>query len=124
MYMRSFSVETVVDEDNTALAVGSGDLEVFATPMMAALMENAAAACIAEELGEDNTSVGTALSISRVRATPTGMKVKATAELVKVEGRKYDFKVTAEDERGLIGEGTHSRVSVNRERFLAKTYQK
>ena len=76
MYMRSFSVETVVDEDNTALAVGSGDLEVFATPMMAALMENAAAACIAEELGEDNTSVGTALSISHVRATPTGMKVK------------------------------------------------
>lgn len=122
--MRSFSVETVVDEDNTALAVGSGDLEVFATPMMAALMENAAAACIAEELGEENTSVGTMLSVSHVRATPVGMKVKATAELLKVEGRKYDFKVTAEDERGLIGEGTHSRVAVNRERFLEKTYQK
>lgn len=122
--MRTFSVETVVDENNTALAVGSGDLEVFATPMMASLMENAAAACIAEELGEENTSVGTMLSVSHVRATPVGMKVKATAELVKVEGRKYDFKVTAEDERGLIGEGTHSRVSVNRERFLEKTYQK
>ncbi|MCI9406343.1 MAG: dihydrolipoamide acyltransferase [Oscillospiraceae bacterium] len=122
--MRTFSVETIVDEDNTALAAGSGDLEVFATPMMAALMENAAAACIAEELGEGNTSVGTMLSVSHVRATPVGMKVKATAELVKIEGRKYDFKVMAEDERGLIGEGTHSRVSVNRERFLDKTYQK
>ena len=122
--MRTFSVETIVDEDNTALAAGSGDLEVFATPMMAALMENAAAACIAEELGEGNTSVGTMLSVSHVRATPVGMKVKATAELVKIEGRKYDFKVMAEDERDLIGEGTHSRVSVNRERFLDKTYQK
>ncbi len=122
--MKQYSVETIVDEENTALAVGSGDLEVFATPMMIALMEHAAAACIADELGEENTSVGTMISVSHVSATPIGMKVKATAELIGQEGRKYDFKVTAEDERGLIGEGTHSRVMVNGERFYQKTYQK
>lgn len=124
MDTKRYTVETVVDEENTALAVGSGDMEVFATPMMIALMENAAAACIAADLGEENTSVGTMISVSHVSATPMGMKVKATAELVNVEGRKYDFKVTAEDERGLIGEGTHSRVSVNREKFYHKTCQK
>lgn len=124
MDAKKYTVETVVDEENTALALGSGDMEVFATPMMVALMENAAVACIAAELGEENTSVGTMIAVSHVSATPIGMKVKATAELLNVEGRKYDFKVIAEDERGLIGEGTHSRVVVNRERFYGKTYQK
>ena len=124
MENKKYTVEIVVDESNTALAVGSGSLKVFATPMMIALMENAAAACIADDLGEGNTSVGTAISVSHVAATPMGMKVKATAELVAVEGRKYDFKVTAEDERGLIGEGTHSRFAVNGEKFTTKTYQK
>ena len=124
MDAKKYTVETVVNEENTALAVGSGDMEVFATPMMIALMENAAAACIAEQIGEENTSVGTMFSVSHVSATPIGMKVKATAELVNVEGRRYEFKVMAEDERGLIGEGTHSRVSVNREKFYNKTYQK
>ena len=95
MDKKRYTVETVVDEENTALAVGSGDMEVFATPMMIALMENAAAACIAADLGEENTSVGTMISVSHVSATPMGMKVKATAELVNVEGRKYDSKVTA-----------------------------
>ena len=124
MDAKKYTVETVVNEENPALAVGSGDMEVFATPMMIALMENAAAACIAEQIGEENTSVGTMISVSHVSATPIGMKVKATAELVNVEGRRYEFKVMAEDERGLIGEGTHSRVSVNREKFYNKTYQK
>ena len=124
MDAKKYTVETVVNEENTALAVGSGDMEVFATPMMIALMENAAAACIAEQIGEENTSVGTMISVSHVSATPIGMKVKATAELVNVEGRRYEFKVMAEDERGLIGEGTHSRVSVNREKFYNKMYQK
>ena len=124
MDAKKYTVETVVNEENTALAVGSGDMEVFATPMMIALMENSAAACIAEQIGEENTSVGTMISVSHVSATPIGMKVKATAELVNVEGRRYEFKVMAEDERGLIGEGTHSRVSVNREKFYNKTYQK
>ena len=124
MENKKYTVEIVVDESNTALAVGSGSLKVFATPMMIALMENAAAACIADDLGEGNTSVGTAISVSHVAATPMGMKVKATAELVAVEGIKYDFKVTAEDERGLIGEGTHSRFAVNGEKFTNKTYQK
>ena len=120
----SYSCTVTVDETNVATRVGSGAVEVFATPMMIALMENAAAACIAEQIGEENTSVGTMISVSHVSATPIGMKVKATAELVNVEGRRYEFKVMAEDERGLIGEGTHSRVSVNREKFYNKTYQK
>ena len=123
MDAKIYTVETVVNEENTALAVGSGDMEVFATPMMIALMENAAAACIAEQIGEENTSVGTMISVSHVSATPIGMKVKAAAELVNVEGRRYEFKVMAEDERGLIGEGTHSRVSVIREKFYNNTYQ-
>ena len=79
MDAKKYTVETVVNEENTALAVGSGDMEVFATPMMIALMENAAAACIAEQIGEENTSVGTMISVSHVSATPIGMKVKATA---------------------------------------------
>ena len=120
----SYSCTVTVDETNVATRVGSGAVEVFATPMMIALMENAAAACIAEQIGEENTSVGTMISVSHVSATPIGMKVKATAELVHVEGRRYEFKVMAEDERGLIGEGTHSRVAVNREKFYNKTYQK
>lgn len=125
MNMKKYTVETVVDEENTALAVGSGDMEVFATPMMIALMENAAAACIADELGEENTSVGTMISVSHVSATPMGMKVKATGRARRIlRDANMIFKVIAEDERGLIGEGTHSRISVNREKFYNKTYQK
>lgn len=121
---KTYTVETRVDEENVAVAVGSGDLEVFATPMMIALMENAAASCIAEELGEGNTSVGTMISVRHVKASPIGAKIRATAELIAVDGRKYDFNVAACDEQGLIGEGTHSRFAVNSEKFLAKTYQK
>lgn len=112
--------ECTVTAAQTALQVGSGDVAVFATPMMIALMENAAAQCLKPFLEEGQTSVGTAIATSHVAATPVGMRVTATAKVIAVEGKKVDFTVTASDERGLIGEGTHSRVIVTKERFEQK----
>lgn len=116
-----FTSESVVDEKSLAVNVGSGDLRVFATPMMTAIMENASAKCLAQFLGEGETSVGTALNISHSSATPLGMKVHAVAKITSVDGRKVDFDVTAFDEVGEIGKGTHSRFVVFSEKFQAKT---
>ena len=109
-----------VSASNTALSIGSGDMEVFATPAMAALMENAAMCAVAEFLPEGSTTVGTQLNISHVKASPVGAKITAEAELVAMEGRRLEFKVVAYDEKGMIGEGEHTRFVVDRERFLAK----
>lgn len=116
-------VETVT-ESNTALSVGSGSLKVYATPAMLALMEKAACEAIAEILGEGETTVGTLLNVKHVAATPVGMEVSATAELLERDGRRYVFKVTASDESGLIGEGTHERFAVLSQKFTEKTYSK
>lgn len=113
--------ECVASEDKLAVNVGSGDLRVFATPMMAALMENAAAACLGVFLDEDETSVGTALDISHSAATPVGMKVSAKAVITACDGRKVDFEVTACDEVSEIGKGKHTRFVVLSEKFQAKT---
>lgn len=99
--------ETVVTQENTAAAVGSGLLPVFATPYMIALMEGAAVNAVQAQLEEDQGTVGTHLDISHDAATPIGMKVWAEAELTAVEGRKLIFSVTAYDEAGQIGQGTH-----------------
>ena len=117
-----YRAEETVTDAATAAAVGSGGLCVYATPRMAALMENAAYNCLAPMLAEGKTSVGTALDISHVSATPVGMRVTAEAELAAVSenGKIVDFKLTARDETGIIGEGTHRRVIVDTERFLAK----
>lgn len=114
-------VETVVNQNNTAVAMGSGSLQVFATPAMCALMEKAASELVDSLLEESSTSVGTALNIAHVAATPVGMQVKARAEITGVEGRKLSFKLTAFDEAGEIGSGTHERFIVFREKFQAKT---
>ena len=124
MENKKYTVEIVVDESNTALAVGSGSLKVFATPMTIALMENAAAACIADDLGEGNTSVGTAISVSHVAATPMGMKVWAESEVTLVDGKRIELKVSAYDEKGLIGEGRHERFIVDNAKFMARTEAK
>ena len=116
--------ENTVTQKSTALAMGSGTLEVFATPCMAALMENAAERSIAPFLGEGQSSVGTALSITHERATPVGMKVWAESEVTAADGRRVSFSVEAYDERGLIGRGTHERFIIDSERFLAKCYGK
>ena len=117
-------VETIVEKEDTAQLVGSGDLLVYATPCMVALMEGAACEAIAEGLGEGETSVGTELSIQHISATPVGLEVYAKAEVTAVEGKMITFQVEAFDEAGTIGKGTHKRVVVNSQRFLEKTYTK
>ena len=117
-------VEEVVTEQNTAICAGSGTLPVFATPFMCALMEKAAWMAIAPALNEGDSSVGTKLNISHVSATPVGLKVWAESEVTAVDGKRIEFKVTAGDEKGLIGEGTHERFIVTDERFLARAAKK
>ena len=111
---------------NTAAAMGSGDLAVFATPAMVALMENAAMQCVQPELPEGKGTVGVEISSSHLAPTPVGMKVSATAEVtgVSANGKMISFKVTASDEEGLIGEGTHTRAVIDNTRFLQKCNDK
>lgn len=116
--------EKVVSEENIAKTVGSGSLEVFATPMMVALMEKAAAAAVADCMENDETTVGTKLDIAHTSATPLGMKVSAYAEVTEVNGREITFKVTAKDEAGEIGSGVHKRFVVFGEKFMSKTNSK
>lgn len=105
--------------DKTALAVGSGDMEVLATPMMMALMENAAMLAVAEELPEGCTTVGGHIESSHVKPSKVEVEVSATATLTKVEGKKLTFHVVAKMNDNIIGEGTHLRFVVNKEKFLA-----
>lgn len=116
--------ETQVERQDTALEVGSGDLLVYATPAMAAMMEGAACEAIAPALAEGQTSVGTSLSIEHLSATPVGLEVWAEAEVTAVEGKKITFRLAAFDETGEIGRGTHTRVLVTVQRFLEKAYEK
>ena len=117
-------VFTTVEREDTAQEVGSGSLLVYATPCMVALMEGAACEAIAEALSETQTTVGTALNIEHISATPVGMDVRAVAEVTEVNGKAISFTVTAYDEAGEIGRGTHKRVIVNSQKFLDKTYTK
>ena len=116
--------ETVVKEHNLATTMGSGEVEVFATPAMVALMEAAAVACVKDALGDENTSVGTSIQTSHIAATPPGMKVRAEAVLEEVDGRRLVFKVAAYDEKEKIGEGVHERFVVHREKFVGKVRSK
>jgi len=107
---------TVADE-HTAPRVGSGRIPVLATPVMINVIEAAALAAVEHLLPEGHQSLGTLLHVSHVAATPVGMKVTAEAVVTSVEGRNIKFRVSARDEKDLIGEGTHERVVVNVERF-------
>lgn len=118
------SVSTLAEREDTALEVGSGSLLVYATPCMVALMEGAACEAIAEALPEEKTSVGIHLDISHISATPVGMEVRAEAEVTEVDGNTITFRVTAYDEAGKIGEGTHKRAIISSQRFLDKVYAK
>ncbi len=115
---------TLVEREDTAFEVGSGNLLVYATPCMVALMEGAACEAIAEALPEEKTSVGTALNITHLAATPVGLEVYAEAEVTEVDGNILTFAVTAYDETGKIGEGTHKRAVITTQRFLDKVYAK
>ncbi len=112
--------QTVVSTTNTANTLGSGDMEVFATPAMIALMENAAMMAVAPHLDEGASTVGIEMATSHIKASPIGANITASAELISAEGRKLSFKVKAWDEQGVIGEGNHTRFVVDRERFLSK----
>lgn len=115
-----YSVSTRVDNTNTAAALGSGNLDVFATPAMVALMENAALEAVAGSLPDGSATVGTLVNIVHTRATRMGDIVTAEAILEEVDGRRLVFAVTASDSKGQIGKGTHERFIVDCERFLAK----
>jgi len=111
---------TVVSENNIAKAVWSGALEVFATPMMIALMEQAACECLADGLDPGQTSVGTEINVSHTAASPIGTEIIATATIEAIFGRKVEFVVTASDSSGEIGRGKHTRFIVDTEKFMKK----
>ena len=115
---------TVVDNSNTAATMKSGELQVFATPCMIALMEQAAYQSVAGELEEGQGTVGTMMNVKHSSATPVGMQVTAKTELVEVDGRRLVFHVEAYDERGLIGEGGHERFIIFNEKFQQKANAK
>ena len=115
---------TLVEREDTAAEVGSGSLLVYATPCMVALMEGAACEAINEALTEDQSSVGISLNIEHLSATPVGLEVRAEAEVTAVEGKIITFAITAYDEAGKIGEGTHKRCVISSQKFLDKAYAK
>ena len=116
----SYESSAVVAENNTAVALGSGDMAVFATPAMVALMENAAMLAVKDSLPEGSTTVGVEMKTSHIKASALCANIKDSATLVEVDGRRLTFDVKAWDEKGTIGEGRHVRFVVDRERFLSK----
>lgn len=110
----------VVADGNTAIALGSGDMPVLATPAMMALMENAAMLAVASELEDGETTVGGHIESSHLRPTPVGTEVAATATLEKIDGRKLYFNIVARQGDTIIGKGTHLRFVVDREKFLSR----
>ena len=117
---QSATVQMVVSPAETAKAVGSGNLEVLATPAMIALMERAACAALAPTLEPSQTSVGTHVQVDHMAASPLGTPISATATVTAVDGRRVVFDVSASQPSGLIGRGTHHRVLVSAARFMAK----
>ena len=115
-----YTSEVIVTKANCASAVGSGGLDVFATPSMVALMENAAMNCVAPYLPEGSTTVGAEINTTHIRPSALGATIKAVALLTNVEGRKLMFNVEAYDGDECIGKGTHVRFIIDIERFMAK----
>lgn len=111
---------TTVMRENTAETMGSGDMPVFATPAMVALMENAAMTAVAEALPAGSTTVGSEMNCTHIKPSGMGTEITASAVLTAVEGRKLTFNVGARDAEGMIGEGVHVRYVVDREKFLSK----
>ncbi len=117
-------VDILADEKTMAKTVGSGGLEVFATPCMIGLMENAACKVLHPMLPEGQTSVGTSMDVKHTASTPRGMRVWASATVTGVDRRAVTFAVKAWDEKGEIGSGIHQRFVVDIEKFMDKTYSK
>lgn len=117
-------VKITVTNEVTAAAMHSGSLEVFSTPFMVALMEQASCELLQKHLPEGITSVGTALNIQHLAATAVGVEVRAVATLTSFDGRKATFDVEAYDNAGLIGKGTHERFSIKIDKFLQKAQER
>lgn len=118
------SAQLVVGEEHTAPFVGSGRVRVLTTPVMINLMEAAALDAVEKLLPPGHQSLGIHLDVGHYAATPVGMRVRATAELIKVDGRTLDFRVEARDEKDMIGDGLHQRVVVNVARFDERVQKK
>lgn len=116
--------ETTVTAANVATNVGSGVVQVFATPMMVALMEKAAALSVEPYLAEGQSSVGTLINVSHVSPTPLGRRVWAESEVIGIDRRKITFRVSAYDDKGLVGEGTHERFIIDIDSFIKKTEER
>lgn len=116
----SHTSTTTVNNSNTARTYGSGGLDVFATPAMIGLMENAAMTAVENDLPEGSSTVGAHISTSHIKPSKMGATIKATAILDEIDGRKLTFKVSACDDDGLIGEGTHVRYIVDIQKFMSK----
>ena len=114
------TVTVKVTKENCASAIGSGALDVFATPSMIALMENAACEAIKASLQPGESSVGTKVNISHLKASALEDTITATATLTEIDVRRLVFEVVANDSKGVIGEGTHERFVINVEKFLSK----
>lgn len=112
--------EVLVGNSNTAKTMGSGDLEVFATPAMIALMEKAATQAVKEYLPEGSSTVGTMLNVKHIAATPVGMNVAAQATLIEIYGKRLLFAVEAFDGKDKIGEGQHERFIINVDKFMSR----
>jgi predicted thioesterase len=115
---------TTVNAPLLASTVGSGGLEVFSTPSLVALMENAACQAVHPLLPAEQTTVGVRIDVQHLAATPLGAQVRARAEVTQIEGRRLVFHVTAFDEQEKIGEGTHERMVVDPARLLARANAK
>ena len=114
--------ETVSTQENSAESLGSGNVPVFATISMIGLMEKTCLESVLPFLEPGQDTVGVHVNVSHCKATPAGMKVWCESELVEIDRRRLIFRVAAYDEVGLIGEGTHERFIIDKERFISKTY--
>ncbi len=118
------TIEKTVSSEMTAKSVGSGELEVLATPVLIALAEECSWKSVVQELDEGQGTVGTRMDLKHLSATPVGMSVNCTSELVEVDGRKLVFAIEAFDEAGKIAEATHERFIVDNEKFMSKAANK
>ncbi len=120
----SLEIKETVDETMLAVTMGSGELAVLATPSVVALMENAASTLLKSGLDDGITSVGSEINIEHISPTPVGARVRAKATLTEISGRVFKFSVEAYDNKGLIARGSHTRVSVNADKFQLKADEK
>lgn len=119
-----YAFSFIVTEEITAKVIGSGDLDVLATPMMIAMMEKASSLLVAPFLEEGETTVGTLVNVTHVRASLVGEEINVESELTLIDRKRLVFNVKAMSGAGIIGEGTHERFIINSEKFMNKLKNK